>query len=90
MDSFFTNLPFEKAAELAQLSQLMLELRNHRNAVLGHYDAPDEAALLARVEAAAVPEHPAYEHYLAARILADTRNAARATLALSVTEGQPQ
>jgi hypothetical protein len=89
MDSFFANLPFEKAAELAQLSQLMLELRNHRNAVLGHHGTADEAALLSRIESSAVDEHPAYEHYLAARILADTREAARSALAASLTEGTP-
>jgi hypothetical protein len=90
MDNFFANIPFDKAAELAELSQLILELRNHRNAVLGHYGAADEAALLARIESSAEAEHPAYEHYLAARILADTREAARSALAASLTEGKPE
>ena len=48
--------------------------------------AEDEAALLSRIEAGEVDEHPAYEHYLAARILADTRDATRAALAESLQE----
>ena len=39
--------------------------------------ASDEAALLARIASGAFDERPAYEHYLAARILADTHAAAR-------------
>lgn len=78
MDNFFENLEYDAATELELLSRLIYELRENRNAVLKPYGAEDEAALLRRIQAGAVAEHPAYEHYLAARILADTRETIRA------------
>lgn len=80
MAHFFENLDPETAAELDQLSRLLYELRENLNAVLAAYGAADPAALLRRIENGEVDEHPAYEHYLSARILADTRDAARALL----------
>ena len=77
MDSFFENLEYDDATELDQLSRLIYELRENRNAVLKPYGAEDEAALLQNIQAGTVDEHPAYEHYLAARILADTRETVR-------------
>ncbi|WP_296750947.1 hypothetical protein [Thiobacillus sp.] len=78
MTSFFENLDYGTAAELEQLSQLIYELRQNHNAVLLSYGAADAAALLQQIQGGAVAEHPAYEHYLAARILDDTRDMARA------------
>lgn len=78
MANFFENLEYDAAMELEQLGQLIHELREHRNAVLKRYAAVDEDALLAQIRSGAVAEHPAYEYYLAARILADTRETARA------------
>lgn len=81
MPEFFESVPFETATEIEQLAKLTYELRENRQAALTFYGVADEAALLQKIEAGEVPEHPAYEHYLAARILADTRAAARAALA---------
>ena len=80
MAHFFENLDPETAAELDQLSRLIYELREHLSTVLAAYGVDDPAALLRQIEGGAVDEHPAYEHYLSARILADTRDAARTLL----------
>lgn len=80
MASFFENLDPDIATELELLSRLIYDLRENRIAVLEPYGA-DEAALLQNIQSGAVAEHPAYEHYLAARILAETRETARAVLA---------
>jgi hypothetical protein len=86
MSNFFENLEPETAAEVDQLSRLVYELRENRNTVLSPYGAEDEAALLQRIQDGAVAEHPAYEHYLAARILADTRETVRAVVAERLKE----
>lgn len=80
MADFFENLDFDVATEVEQLSNLIYELRENRNAILKPYGAEDETALLQQILSGTVEEHPAYEHYLAARILADTREAVRETL----------
>lgn len=80
MANFFENVDPQTAAELDQLSRLLYELREHSRAVLGAYGAADPVALLGQIESGAVGEHPAYEHYLSARILADTRESVRALL----------
>lgn len=80
MPSFFETVDPEIAAELEQLSRLMYELRENHNAVLASYRADDATALLARIEAGEVDEHPGYEHYLSARILDTTRETVRAML----------
>lgn len=84
--NFFEDLPHTEAVEIEQLSRLIYELREHRKGVLGLDGAADAAALLERIAQAAVPEHPAYEHYLAARILADLHATARAVLAERLRE----
>lgn len=80
MANFLENIEPERAAEVELLSQLIHELRQNRNAVLRLHGADDEAALLQQIVAGKVDEHPAYEHYLAARILEDIREAARAAV----------
>jgi hypothetical protein len=77
MTNFFENLDPEEAAEIDLLSKLAYELRDNRTAVLNPYGVEDEAVLLQKIQTGAVDEHPAYEHYLAARILADTRETIR-------------
>lgn len=78
MTKFFENLDPDQAAEIDALSKLSYELRENRQAVLKPYAAADEAALLQQIQDGAVAEHPAYEHYLAARIIDDTREMVRA------------
>lgn len=77
MDPIADALPPEEALGLSLLARLMYESREHRRMVLAAVGATDEADLLARIRSGEVAEHPAYEHYLAARILADTQQAAR-------------
>lgn len=80
MSNFFESLEPGEAGEIAQLSRLAYELRENRNAILGSHRVEDEATLLQQIRTGVVDEHPAYEHYLAARILADTRETVRAVL----------
>lgn len=80
MSNFFEHIDLDEAAEIEQLSRLAYELRENRFAVLKPYGVEDEAALLQQIQAGAVDEHPAYEHYLAARVLADTRETVRVML----------
>ena len=87
MANFYENLDPDTAAEFQQLSHLIYELRENRHAVLKPFGAEDEAALLQRIQSGAVAEHPDYEHYLAARILADTRESVRAMVAERLKEG---
>jgi hypothetical protein len=80
MSSFFDKLPIETATVIERLSRLMYELRENHAQLLAQYDAADEDALLERICDGRVAEHPAYEHYLGARILAASRDAVRAEL----------
>ncbi|MBV8646128.1 hypothetical protein [Paludibacterium sp.] len=80
MTSFFRNTPHETAQEIDALSRLAYDLREDRKRILAQYGADDETALLARIAAGEVAEHPAYEHYLSAKSLADTRQATREQL----------
>ena len=88
MASFFENLDYDTATELERLSQLIYELRQNHNAILQTYDAADAAALLQQIQDGVVAEHPAYEHYLAARILDDTRDMARAIVGERLKEAR--
>lgn len=80
MHAFFDRISPEQSQEIEQLSRLAFELRENHAAVLKAHGATDEAALLAAIAAGTVAEHPAYQHYLAARVLADTRESVRAAL----------
>jgi hypothetical protein len=77
MNPIYDSIPPADALELEQVARLIYETREHRSKVLAAVGADDEAQLLARIGAGEIAEHPAYEHYLAARILADTHEAAR-------------
>jgi hypothetical protein len=77
MTSFFQNLPYEAAERIEQFSRLAFELRESRSHLLRSYGVEDEASLLELIRSGRLAEHPAYEHYLGARILADTRDAVR-------------
>ncbi|MHB1076467.1 hypothetical protein [Thiobacillus sp.] len=86
MPEFFESVAFETATEIEQLARLAYELRENRQAVLQFHEVADEAALLQKIQSGEAAEHPAYEHYLAARILEDTRETVRAALAERVKE----
>lgn len=77
MHAFYDNISAEIANDLQQLSKLHYELRENLNSLLTRYGVNAPAELLARIESGALNEHPAYEDYLSARILDDTRNQAR-------------
>lgn len=80
MINFFERVPFEEAAQMERLSRLMYELRENRNELLRPYGVGDEASLLEKIVSGAVPEHPAYEHYLGALTVSETREAVSAEL----------
>lgn len=86
MINFFERMDPDEAAELEQLSRLMYELRENRDAILKTYRVADEIALLELIYSGRVAEHPAYEHYLGARILHDTRETVRAMLSECMKE----
>lgn len=77
MTSFYYNVPTETIRQIDDLSGLLYDLREDRKRILSQYQAADEAALLASIVAGEVAEHPAYEHYLAARLLDETRETLR-------------
>lgn len=80
MADFYNDFEPDDAVQLEQLSRLIYELRENREAILKTYGVADEIALLERIYTGTVPEHPAYEHYLSARILHDTRETVRTML----------
>ncbi len=74
---FHERLNPSDAYDLQLMSRITFETREHRQNVLAAMNVEDEETLLARIISGEVDEHPAYEHYLAARILGDTHEAAR-------------
>ncbi|AYH43175.1 hypothetical protein [Azoarcus sp. DN11] len=86
MANFYENLEPTDAQQLEQLSRLVFELRESRDAILRATGASDEIELLERIYTGTVAEHPSYEHYLSARILADTRETVRAMMAECLNE----
>ncbi len=89
MSEFFQRVAPDAAVSIERLSRLMYELRENRQRLLGAYAATDEAALLARIRQGEIAEHPAYEHYLGAHILAQAHAAVRAELAQLTRAAQP-
>lgn len=81
MASFYEDIEPDLAVEIELLAQLIYQLRENRTAILQPYGVESETLLLQQIQSGAVDEHPAYEHYLSARILADTRETVRATVA---------
>lgn len=83
---FFNDLPGEDAVEIEKMSRLMYELRSARQQVLEAQGVADEAALLARIAAGEVSEHPAYEQYLSACTVTNLLDEVRADLAERLKE----
>jgi len=90
MDSFYQNMPPEAAAEIEQLARLMYEVRSARDEVLCRLGAADATQALDCIVSGELPEHPGYEHYLSARILADLHGQVRADLAAQIEEARKQ
>jgi hypothetical protein len=88
MKNIFDKLEYEEAGQLDRLTRLIYELRENRSDILATHDVDDEQSLLNGIVADEIPEHPGYEHYLAARILAETREQARQLLADGIAEAQ--
>lgn len=86
MTNFYEGLAADHAIEIERLSRLVYELRRDRDTVLQPWGVADAGALLERIAAGQVAEHPAYEHYLSARILEDNREAVRELLAQRLKE----
>jgi len=80
MSSFYDKITTQDAEHVQGLTRLALELRDNRTKLLKHYEAEDEPALLQKIVTGEVAEHPAYEHYLSARLLAQTRESIREDL----------
>ncbi|MHB8912440.1 MAG: hypothetical protein ACYC42_07295 [Lysobacter sp.] len=80
MPDFFDAIPQEDAVRIDVLARLAVELRDNRVRLLEEYGVDDEAALLGKIALGEIDEHPAYDHYLSARILGESRNAVREEL----------
>jgi hypothetical protein len=80
MAGFYDGLTPQDVETLDRLARLLLDLRESRQRLLARHRADDEDALLARIRAGEVAEHPAYEDYLGARAINAAREAIRADL----------
>ncbi|MBX3686994.1 MAG: hypothetical protein KF909_12710 [Rhodocyclaceae bacterium] len=78
---FYQGFDPEAAADIERLSRLIYELRQNRARILQPYEVSHESELVRRIADGKLDEHPAYEHYLSARILADTCESVRMVLA---------
>ena len=86
MDPFYSDVRPEDAIEIEQLARLMYEIRVSRDALLAQLGAASPEQALARIAAGELPEHPAYEHYLSLRTLAELHGQVRADLAERLKE----
>lgn len=86
MTSIYEDLDPDTAMAVQHLARLIYETRENRRTVLDAAGAGDEEGLLARIAGGEIAEHPAYEQYLAARILRETHEAARLTMADKLKE----
>lgn len=80
MKSFYEGLQQSDAELIESLSRASYEVRESRKALLEQYSVSEEDVLLKRITAGVIPEHPAYEHYLSASILAQLHVAVRCEL----------
>lgn len=65
-------------AQQALFAKIIYTLRESRKELLKRYAVDSEAALLEKIRAGEMAEHPAYEHYLSALIVEQTRMEVRA------------
>lgn len=80
MPGFFDNIDPDDATQVEQLARLMFDFRTNRDHLLGQYAVADAEALLEKIHAGEVAEHPGYEHYLSLKILDDMQKAVRSEL----------
>ena len=80
MAGFYDKLAAEDVAVLDRLSRLLIELRENRLSLLQRHGCGDEDELMAKIRSGTVSEHPAYEDYLGAKIITQTRAALRREL----------
>lgn len=80
MQAFYDRLSPDDVDTLDRLARLLLELRDSHAALLARHNVDNEAELLERIRSGALAEHPAYEDYLGACIIHQTREAIRADL----------
>lgn len=76
-----TDHAFESDTLQYLYAKTLYALRESRKAMLKQYALASEAELLAQIAAGAIAPHPAYEHYLGALIIEQTRNQVRAQAA---------
>ena len=86
MPGFFDNIPIETAKDAEAMSALAYSLRRDRKAVLERHGVADPEQLLAAIRTGSIPEHPAYEDYLAASALLVAHEATRETLRILLSE----
>jgi hypothetical protein len=86
MPGFFDNIPIETAKDAEAMSALAYSLRCDRKAVLERHGFTDAGQLLSAIRNGSVPEHPAYEDYLAASALLAAHEAARESLRILLAE----
>ena len=82
MKSYFEGLDQDDAEMIETLSRITYMLRENRKLLLEQNGVEDEQALLDRISAGEIAEHPSYEQYLSARILSTTREAIRDELSM--------
>lgn len=77
MNNRYPGLAHDTALSVDTLSRVIYEMREAHKAILRQHAAEDEAALLDAIVAGRVDEHPGYDNWLSARILATGAEAAR-------------
>jgi len=80
MTGFYDHLSPEDVTTLDRLARLLIELRESYRALLARHGADTEEALLKKIRSGEVAEHPAYEDYLGARVIHETRETIREDL----------
>ena len=88
MKSYFEGLDHDDAELIESLARATYVLRENRKTLLEQHGVEDEQTLLDKITAGEIAEHPAYEHYLSARILAATCNTVRDELNLVLQEAK--
>lgn len=88
MSNLFEGFPFSVAQQLEQLSRLAFDLREQRRRLLQRHGADSEEQLLQLVSEGAIARQPAYQDYLSARVLTETREGVRDQMK-ALLAGQP-